>query len=341
MNQKPKSLGFFMPPEWYDHSSTWISWPHNIETWLDLELIEKIYLDIIKSISTGEVVNILVNGKENEVNVKNKLSLSNIDLSQVKFYSIPTVDAWIRDYGPNFLINKNKELSFNNWIFNAWGSKYHELKKDNNVSDNINRFLNLKIFNPGIILEGGSIEVNGNGLCMTTEQCLLNQNRNSDLSKGEIEGYLKDFLGVDNVIWLKEGLKGDDTDGHIDDIARFVNSDTILINSPEQGDVNFNFMDENYKILEKFAEEFGLNIVKLPVPRSIQAKGQILPASYTNFYICNSSVLVPIFNDDNDSKAIDLIKRYFPERNVVGIDCRKLIEGFGAIHCITQQQPLP
>ena len=330
-----------MPAEWHKHKATWISWPHNKDTWKNIKEIEGTYAQIVKGLHTGEIVNILVNDLNEEKSASKKLLAAKVSLSQVKFWKIPTVDAWIRDYGPNFLINeKTKEAAFNKWVFNAWGNKYEDLKQDTNVPDKINQTLKLRCFNPGIVLEGGSIDVNGKGICMTTEQCLLNKNRNPHLSKAEIEDYLKNYLGVNEILWLKKGIEGDDTDGHIDDIARFVNENTILLAYAEKGDKNHYALHENLMILEDFAKNRKFNIVKLPIPTVMDGDFK-LPASYANFLIGNDAGLVPIYGDKGtDKEALEIIGEYFPTRKTIGINCRALVYGFGAIHCMSQQEPL-
>jgi len=341
-NQDPSKLGYRMPAEWEKHSATWLAWPHNKETWENIGEVEKTYLEIIRALHTGEKVNILVNDANSKDSVKEKLSENKINIKNIFFYVIPTVDAWIRDYGPNFVIKKNNKskIAFNHWQFNAWGSKYEDLKRDYLVPKKINEFLRMLCFKPEIVLEGGSIEVNGNGICMTTEQCLLNKNRNPNLSKAEIEQHLKDYLGGKEIIWLKSGIEGDDTDGHIDNIARFVNKNTVLCSFAEETDKNYDALGENFEILNSYKQNNEkLRILRLPLSE-VEYKEKRLPASYTNFYIGNYAVLVPLFQNKNDKRALKILKSVFPGRKIVGIDCRELVCGFGGIHCITQQQPM-
>jgi agmatine deiminase len=238
--------------------------------------------------------------------------------------------------------NQNHELAMLHWNFNSWGEKYEELLKDKQIPEVINQKMALRCFEPGIVLEGGSIDVNGEGTLLTTEQCLLNKNRNPHLDKKQIEVYLADYLGVQHFIWLKEGIMGDDTDGHIDDLARFVNPTTIVCAYQEdQTDEDYHLLRENYQILGRSVDQNGkpLKIVKLPMPKVVSDEGQRLPASYTNFYIGNEKVLVPIFDHKNDRQALSILQELFPTRKVVGIRCVDLVYGFGTIHCISQQQP--
>ncbi|MGH9906436.1 MAG: agmatine deiminase family protein, partial [Pyrinomonadaceae bacterium] len=298
-------------------------------------------------------------------------------------HQIRTVDSWIRDYGPNFLLlrapvsdqlvsdklqfvadsryeppsethNKLKfvgrGLAYNDWIFNAWGNKYEELKQDDAIPGQLESVLGVPRFEPGIVLEGGAIDVNGAGVVMTTEQCLLNPNRNPQLTRAEIEENLKSYLGVEKAIWLGEGIVGDDTDGHIDDIARFVSPTTILCAVEEDpSDSNYKLLMANYERLQQAtdAQGRGFDIIKLPMPGAVYASGNKssrdldrLPASYANFYIANGVVMVPLFEHENDAKALKIIQRVFPNRRVVGINCEPLVWGMGTIHCVTQQQPL-
>ncbi|HLN88429.1 MAG TPA: agmatine deiminase family protein, partial [Candidatus Binatia bacterium] len=253
-------------------------------------------------------------------------------------------DVWFRDYGPIFVKNQNHELAMLQWDFNSWGEKYEDLLRDKHVPDFINHKMGLRCFKPNIVLEGGSIDVNGKGTLLTTAQCLLNKNRNPTLDKTQIEKYLADYIGASHFIWLKCGILGDDTDGHIDDLARFVNPGTIVCAYQEdENDEDYDVLRENYEILCNSVDQDGkkLKIVKLPMPKVISDEGQRLPASYTNFYIGNEKVLVPTFEQKNDRKALSILQDLFPTRKIVGIQCVDLVYGFGTIHCISQQQPCP
>jgi agmatine deiminase len=293
-------------------------------------------------------VNLLVDNAEAEQRVRSRCNFAGAE--NIRFHQMPTVDSWIRDYGPNFLVNTKGELAYNDWIFNAWGNKYEELKQDDSIPERLEGLLRVPRFEPGIVMEGGSIEVNGAGVVMTTEQCLLNPNRNPDLNRGEIERYLREFLGVQKVLWLGEGIVGDDTDGHIDDIARFVSATTIVCALEEDpADANYKLLQENLDRLQCATNANGraFDIVTLPMPGVVGASNDTyprqldrLPASYANFYVANNVVLVPIFGHTNDTRALEILQGLF-DRRVIGINCEPLVWGMGTIHCVTQQQPVP
>jgi agmatine deiminase len=291
-------------------------------------------------------VDLLVDNEETERVIRGRCTAA--AASRIRFHQIQTVDSWIRDYGPNFLVGPNSEGAFNDWVFNAWGNKYEELKKDDSVPRRLESFLKLKRFAPRIVMEGGSIEVNGAGCVLTTEQCLLNPNRNPQLSSDEIEQFLKDYLGVTKVLWLGEGIVGDDTDGHIDDIARFVATDTIVCAVEEDpADANYEILQDNLARLRSMTDANGkpFEIVTLPMPGIVGGSStgtrdlERLPASYANFYIANNVVLAPVFGHANDERAVDTLQRLFPTRQIVPINCEPLVWGMGTIHCVTQQQP--
>jgi len=341
MAEKPGNLGYRMPAEWEKHEATWLAWPKDPDTFPKgiIEPVEEAYIKIISALAKGEKVNLLVDGKETENKVLSMLS----NKKNIIFHRIKSADVWVRDYGPIF-VKKNNEIAATKWVFNSWGGKYKELLMDNETGMQIAKFTKKKIFEPGVVLESGSIETNGFGTCITTEQCLLNKNRNPKLSKEEIESYLKGYLGFENFIWLKGGIEGDDTDGHVDDIARFVNKDTVVCMAEEnQDDENYKNLEENWVILKKANDQDGkkINAIPIQMPRKIEIPERRLAASYANFYIGNAVVLVPAFNDKNDEKAISIIGKFFPDREIIGIDCRDLVYGYGGIHCITQQQPSP
>jgi agmatine deiminase len=308
--------------------------------------VEEIYLQMIAALAPHEIVNLLVDDMETEQTVREKCGPA--IASNIRFHHLQTVDAWIRDYGPNFLIGRSGELAYNDWIFNAWGNKYEELKKDDSIPKRLEPILKLQRFSPGIVMEGGSIEVNGAGCVLTSEQCLLNPNRNPGLSQTEIEQYLKDYLGVTKVLWLGEGIVGDDTDGHIDDIARFVAPDVIVCAVEEDPvDANFEILQDNLARLRSMTDATGnsFEIVTLPMPGIVGGESttardlERLPASYANFYIANSVVLAPVFGHANDARAVEILQKFFPTRRVVPINCEPLVWGMGTIHCVTQQQP--
>jgi agmatine deiminase len=345
----PAELGYRMPAEWHRHSATWLTWPKDPETWPDrVPQVEKIFLQMMAALAPQEAVNLLVDDDNAEASVRTRLTFPGAN--NIRFHQIPTVDSWIRDYGPNFLINDEGGLAYNDWIFNAWGNKYEELKKDNSIPERLESFLGVPRFQPSVVMEGGSIEVNGAGCLLTTEQCLLNPNRNPALSKNEIEQYLKDYLGIQKVLWLGEGIVGDDTDGHIDDIARFVAPDVIVCAVEEDPeDANYKLLQDNLHRLQKMTDlnGRGFEIVRLPMPGVVGGTStdnrnlDRLPASYANFYIANGVVLAPVFGHANDARALETLQSLFSNRRVVGINCEPLVWGMGTIHCVTQQQPEP
>lgn len=343
----PADLGFHMPAEWEPHSATWLTWPHNLETWpgQDMTKIEGVYVQMIKTLAKGEKVHLLVNRESEAFRLNKLIKSSPLNLQNILIYSIPTNDSWIRDYGPNFLVRETssgkREVSANLWKFDSWGGKY-KWDLDDRVGSTVMDLLGLTHFEPGIVLEGGAIEVNGQGICITTEQCLLNSNRNGGLEKAEMETYLKRYLGVRDIIWCQGNIEGDDTDGHIDNLVRFVNPDTVLCAWEDNAsDPNHACLQENLKTLESFRDSRGkpLNVVKLPMPGRIDTHEERLPASYANFYIGNRAVLLPTYNHRNDATAKTILKQFFPDREIVGIPCETFVWGLGAIHCVTQQQP--
>ncbi|VVC03316.1 Agmatine deiminase [Candidatus Bilamarchaeum dharawalense] len=333
-----------MPAEWEPHEATWLSWPKDPETFPDpvLPKVEKIYIDMINALHEKEKVHLLVNDEKTQDRVQKMLDDVGVK-NNVFLHKIKTVDVWMRDYGPIFVKNTEK-VKITKWIFNAWGGKYEELMEDNSVVDNISPLVGgMEIVRPGIILEGGSIDVNGQGTLLTTEQCLLNQNRNHTLSRQQIEDHLKQHLGISNIVWLKEGIAGDDTDGHIDDIARFVNQKTVLCAVEEsKSDENYAILHNNLETLKNAKDQNGesFEVKELPMPGVVSSPYGRLPASYANFYIGNGAVLLPVFKHKNDEKAISLLQECFPDRKIVPIYCEPLVWGLGAIHCVTQQQPL-
>lgn len=346
----PAELGYHMPAEWRRHQATWLTWPKDPLTWPDrVPLVEDIFLQMMAALTPHETVNLLVDDAATEAVVRSRCNFAGSE--NIRFHQIPTVDSWIRDYGPNFIINSQNHCAYNDWIFNAWGNKYEELKHDDSIPQQLESHLGVPRFTPGIVMEGGSIEVNGAGVVMTTEQCLLNPNRNPELSQGEIEDYLKEYLGVQQVLWLGEGIVGDDTDGHIDDIARFASATTIVCAvEDDPTDANYDLLKENLHRLQSAEDANGrpFDIVTLPMPGVVGASNDTssrqldrLPASYANFYIANNVVLAPIFGHANDKRALEIIMNLFPDRRVVGINCEPLVWGMGTIHCVTQQQPEP
>ncbi len=341
----PRSLGYSMPAEWMPHRATWLAWPHNRETWpTQLETVREVWVRMMQALAEGEQVVLLVNDEQTREDVIARLKEVGAAMDSISILKMATVDVWMRDYGPTFLTRggSGNPLAFNDWIFNGWGRKYRAYEDDDRVARDMATLLKVPVFNHSVVLEGGSIEVNGAGTCLTTEQCLLNRNRNPDMSREEIEQFLKDALGVSHLIWLGEGIIRDDTDGHIDDIARFINPMTVVcVLETNSKDENYAPLRENYERLQGARDQNGhrLSVVTLPCPGPVDYEGARLPASYANFYIANEGVLAPVFDDPNDYKALGILQELFPERRVVGLPCKALVAGLGAIHCVTQQEP--
>ena len=342
----PSALGFRMPAEWEPHAATWLSWPHKEASWPgNFAPIPGIWVEMVRALAPAEHVNILVNDAGAAAAVRALLRDAEVRLDNVTLHEIPTDDAWARDHGPTFVtrnVDAGCEIAAIDWIYNAWGGKYPPWDKDDVVPTKIAAELGVPVFEPGIVLEGGSIEVNGCGTLLTSESCLLNTNRNPQLTRAQIERYLRDYLGVRHILWLGDGIVGDDTDGHIDDLTRFVDPTTVVtVVESNRDDENFEPLQENLARLRAMTDQDGraLRIVTLPMPAPVAYEGQRLPASYANFYIGNGAVLVPIFNDRNDEPALETIKSVLPGRRVVGINARELVWGLGAFHCVTQQQP--
>jgi agmatine deiminase len=322
-----------MPAEWEPHEATWLAWPHERSDWPGkFAPIPWVYGDIVRRLAQVERVRILVEDGALEKSVQRVLVKCAVDMSAVEFFRWPTNRSWTRDYSPIFVRNKKSEVAVTNWIFNGW-AKYDNWREDNRIPARVAKRFKMAQSEPGIVLEGGSIDVNGAGLLLTTEECLLSETvqvRNPGLGRADLERYFADYLGIRQTIWLKQGIAGDDTHGHIDDVARFVNAKTIVT-------VVDDSLRENLKILR----QTGLRIVTLPMPAPVYFDGQRLPASYANFYIANGLVLVPTFNDPNDRVALNTLAKLFPSREVVGIYCGDLVLGLGTLHCMTMQQPAP
>jgi agmatine deiminase len=348
--QTPKSLGFTFPAEFAPQRALWLSWPHKEASWPGkLHTIYKPYCEFILQVSRHQKVCINVADEE----MKNfalaelhmySLLVKDAKLDNVSFYFHPTNDAWCRDHGPAFLLNKQTgEKAIVDWGYNAWGDKYPPYDLDDVIPTRIGEALGLKVFNPGIVMEGGSVEFNGKGTLLTTTACLLNPNRNPHLNQAQIEEYLSEYYGVNHILWLGDGIVGDDTDGHIDDITRFVNEDTVVtVVEENKADDNYHLLQENLELLKTMRLQDGkqLKIIELPMPKAITWEDQRLPASYANFYIANECVIVPTFRDDaNDKKALDILTGCFKGREVIGIDSTDLIWGLGSFHCLSQQEP--
>lgn len=345
----PKEAGYFMPAEWAKHDATWMSWPKNPLTFPGekLESVEDIFAKMVSALSGGETVRVLVDNDEMEARAERCISKTGADLSNVMFIKIRTADVWVRDYGPTYVLSRKGGLKGTvKWRFNAWGGKYDDLLYDDLAGEEIVRWAGLRSFRPNVVLEGGSIDVNGSGTVMTTEQCLLNKNRNPELSKGEIEGVLEDYLDVSKIIWLKSGIDGDDTDGHVDDFARFVSERAVLCaHSTSNAGENRSVLETNLNILRNATDQDGraLEVIKLPMPSPVQIaeEDRFLPASYANFYIGNKVVLLPVFDDENDREALEVLRSCFNGREIVPIEARDLVYGYGGFHCVTQQDPSP
>jgi len=326
VGQTPKSLGYSFPAEFAKHDAIWLSWPHKEESWPGkITSIYPSYCSFVKTVALTERVNINVGTDKMRQAAAKMLELAGVDMSKVQFYLHPTNDAWCRDHGPSFLIRNNPEHSkaIVDWNINAWGGKYPPYDLDDVIPTRIAEQLNLPVFYPEIIMEGGSVDFNGAGTVITSTCCLLNPNRNPHLNQAQIEKYLGDYYGIEQVLWVSEGIVGDDTDGHIDDTVRFVNEDTVLTV------VESNVLSENFDLLQKNLKELHamrlangkqLNIVELPMPADVIYEDQLLPASYANFYISNGHIIVPTYRCAQDDKAMQIIQSCFPTREVVGID---------------------
>jgi agmatine deiminase len=342
----PTALGYRMPAEWEPHEATWLSWPRRdgISFPDSYERIVPTLCAMVHALGESEQVNINVCDQEHETLVRAHLTKERAKHSHVRFFQIPTNEPWCRDHGPIFITRAEApRIAILDWGYNAWGWKYPPFDDDDVVPTLIGEALGLPVIEPGMILEGGSIDVNGAGSLLTTKSCLLNPNRNPELSQKDIEQRLCDYLGVKNILWLGDGIEGDDTDGHVDDITRFVDRTSVVTAIEEdENDPNHEPLKANLDLLRTMEAEDGtpLAVHTLPMPRKLVRDGQRLPASYANFYIGNKVVLLPVFRDTHDKWAIAVMEKSFPGRRVVPIDCRELIWGLGAFHCLTQQQPL-
>jgi len=348
----PAELGFRMPAEWESHEATWLGWPHNPTDWPGkLEPIHWVYGEIVRKIAPGELVRILVNSVAHESQARKVLKTAGASLSRIQFLRFPTNRGWTRDFGPIFIkrAKPRPEVAIARFRFNAW-ARYPDWKKDDAIPERAARRLKMKMFRAqlagrDVVLEGGSIDVNGSGTVLTTEECLLDQKRqvrNPGFDRGQTETALREYLGVTNVIWLGKGIAGDDTHGHVDDLCRFVNRRTVVVcREKNRREKNYRALEENWERLRAARLEDGsnLDVVALPMPSPLFFDGVRLPASYANFYISNAAVLVPTFNDPNDRIALSILSELLPKRSVVGIHAVDLVWGFGTIHCLTQQQP--
>jgi agmatine deiminase len=348
-HSSPFELGFRMPAEWEPHAATWLSWPHEVTDWPGkFATIPWAFAEIVRHLARVERVYLLVESREAEGRVRGILKKSGVKLDAVDFFIVPTDRGWMRDSGPICVKNAKGELAYNSFVFNGW-AKYPNHKKDARAVGNANRRLKRKIFLPTrdgrrVVLEGGSIDVNGQGTLLTTEECLQSkvQERNPGFTKKDYEEVFRDHLGIINVLWLGNGIAGDDTHGHIDDLSRFVNPFTaVTIAEENRNDANYAALQDNLARLRTVKDQDGksLQVEILPMPAPVYFDGQRLPASYANFYIANKLVLVPTFSDSNDRVALNTLARVFPDREVIGIPSRDLVLGLGTLHCLTQQEP--
>jgi agmatine deiminase len=349
MSFLPADQGWRMPAEWEPHQATWVAWPQRPADWPGkFPPIPWVYAEIVRHLHAAETVAILVDHAQPESRARNILTRAGVDLERVRFLRFPTNRVWTRDYGPIFLKSPEGQLGLTDWRFNAW-AKYPDWRRDDKVPQRIRKKLGVPAWQPRVgkqrvVLEGGSIDVNGAGLLLTTEECLLSQvqERNPGLTRADYEKVFADYLGVRKVLWLGRGIAGDDTHGHVDDLARFVNPHTIVtVLEANSTDVNYQPLHENRERLRSMTDLAGhrFEVATLPMPQPLFFREQRLPASYANFYIANDRVLVPTFNDPQDRHALGILAELFPARKVIGIHAVDLVWGLGTLHCLTQQQP--
>jgi agmatine deiminase len=346
----PGELGFRMPAEWEKHEATWLGWPHELTDWPGkFAPIPWAFAEMVRLLSNVERVFLLVQDATAEKRARVILEKAGAGLEKVEFFRVPTDRGWMRDSGPICVKNSAGEVAYNNFVFNGW-AKYENYKKDAAAVGGANARLKRRVFLPMrdgrlVVLEGGSIDVNGRGTLLTTEECLQSkvQERNPGFTKEDYAEVFREYLGVTNVLWLANGIAGDDTHGHVDDLTRFVNETTVVtIVEEDREDANYAVLQENLSRLKTMKDQDGrpLQVETLPMPRAVYFDGQRLPASYANFYIANGLVIVPTFNDANDRVALNTLAKVFPRREVVGIHCRDLVLGLGTLHCMTQQEPM-
>jgi agmatine deiminase len=341
-NATPAALGYRMPAEWEPHAATWLSWPRRegISFPGAFDRVLPTLRRMVEALLGSEPVCINVCNGAHEAEAR--AVLAGLPSERLNFYRIPTNEPWCRDHGPIFLTRKDEpRLAIVDWDYNAWGGKYPPCDLDEVVPTRVGEILGVPVFYPRMILEGGSIEVNGAGALLTSESCLLNPNRNPDFSRVEIEQRLRDYLGVTEILWLGDGIEGDDTDGHVDDLARFVGERTVVtVVEENRVDANYGPLQENLARLRVMKlNSRPLEVIPLPMPAKMVREDLRLPASYANFYIANECVLLPTFGDANDAVAASTLEKVFPQRRIMPIDCTELIWGLGAFHCLTQQQP--
>ena len=357
--ETPDKLGYFMPSEWAKHGATWLSWPKNPLTFPArvIKEVEQAYCSMISALSEGEKVKLLVDNSKMKDGVLKTISDYGCNEKNIIFHKIKSADVWIRDYGLTYLLSRKGAGRGNSanagengavkWIYNAYGGKYDDLAYDNITGEALAKVADregARVFHPGIVLEGGSIEVDGEGTLLTTEQCLLNKNRNPDLSKAQIENYLREYTGAKKIVWLKSGIDGDDTDGHVDDFARFFGKGRVLCaGNADFGDKDGAVLRKNLEILNSSADASGseFEVINLPMPKPLvdAEENRRLPASYANFYIGSKVVLLPVFGDRMDKEAASIMQSCFPNREIIPVSAGNLVFGYGGIHCVTQQEP--
>ena len=343
--KSPKEAGYYFPAEFEPHEATWLSWPHKEASWPGkIHTIYPNYSLFVKYLALSEKVRINVTDEAMKAFAVEQLQKAGVDMQQVEFFLHPTNDAWCRDHGPAFLVNPHAEQKkvIDDWNYNAWGNKYPPYELDDVIPTLIGKHFNIPVYHPGIVMEGGSVEFNGKGTILTSTCCLLNPNRNPHLNQAQVEKYLCDYYGMEQVLWVDEGIVGDDTDGHIDDTIRFVNEDTVLtVVETDKQDENYELLQTNLKQLKQMRLLSGkqLNIIELLMPDAVIYEDQRLPASYANFYISNKHVIVPTYQCRKDDEALSIIAATFPSREVVGIDSTDIIWGLGSFHCLSQQEP--
>ncbi len=344
----PAGTSYRMPPEWFPHQSTWISWPHNRDTWPgNLGAVERVMAEAVRALAQGEVVRINVRDASHGYHVQ-KLLAGRVADERVVLHPFPTNDAWCRDHGAIFVTRDPAAgdvppLVALDFQYNAWGGKYPPFDLDNQIPGRMAAALGVPVRSIPMILEGGSIDVNGRGTLLTTEQCLLNPNRNPGMSRGQIEACLREQLGVTQIVWLGDGIVGDDTDGHVDDITRFVAEDTVItVVEHDPADDNYAALRDNRERLAGVLLPDGrpLKVIELPMPAPVWRGTERLPASYANFYVGNRVVLLPTFDCAADEEAAAILARCFQGRRIVGLDCRDVVAGLGTFHCLTQQVPV-
>jgi agmatine deiminase len=351
--ERPRQLGFRQPAEWAAHRATWLAWPHHAPDWPGkIAAIRWVYAEIVRKIGPSEEVCMIVPSGRGEILARAVLGKAGVDLARVRFLELPTDRGWMRDTSPSFVRSKDGEIAAVEWEFNGWG-KYENHRRDRHIASFVAKTRGLRTFRPetpgaepkGVVLEGGSIDVDGQGTMLTTEECLLSdvQQRNPELGRADLEALFSDYLGVEKVLWLGRGIAGDDTHGHVDDLARFVRPGVVVLASEDDPrDENYAPLRENWERLQSMTDAAGkkLEVVKLPMPSPLAFETVRLPASYANFYIANDRVLVPTFNDRRDREALGILGELFPTREVVGIHAVDLVWGLGTLHCMSHEEPL-